>query len=428
MSAGGHVIRNRITIRDGYDANSLIIPGDYAVDNGLNVPSAGVWIIEVRVADGPSVPRQIHQLAVSVEGDDMYQRSYNGTVWTAWSISGGGGGGATNLSHTRAATTVTIESDTGADTIIPAADTDLAGVMTADMFDKLAGIATGATAYTDELAQDAVGTILSDAGDIDFTYDDLTPFISAVIKAAAVTFAKMQNIDTARILGRNTAGTGSVESLTKTNAKNVLAMYTASASPPSSPDPGDLWLDLDSGILFEYFDDGTSSQWVEWGTSFGSSAAADDSITFAKMQNIDTLRLIGRVTAGTGDPEQLTEANVRTILGYVRPDVTNNFTVGYTATEYDNGTISSGTLTPAPANGNMQKYTNNGAHTLAPPSATGSYSMIIDMTNGASAGAITTSSWTKVTGDTLTTTNGHKFKFYIAKGATGSHLNIQAMQ
>lgn len=40
--------------------------------------------------------------------------------------------------------------------------------------------------YTDEEAQDAVGTILSDAGDIDFTYDDATPAITGAFKAGAV--------------------------------------------------------------------------------------------------------------------------------------------------------------------------------------------------------------------------------------------------
>lgn len=37
--------------------------------------------------------------------------------------------------------------------------------------------------YTDERAQDAVGGILSDSGDIDFTYTDATPSISADVKA-----------------------------------------------------------------------------------------------------------------------------------------------------------------------------------------------------------------------------------------------------
>jgi len=46
------------------------------------------------------------------------------------------------------------------------------------------------TPYTDEKAQDAVGSILDDGGDIDFTYDDATPKITAVVKAATITEAK----------------------------------------------------------------------------------------------------------------------------------------------------------------------------------------------------------------------------------------------
>jgi hypothetical protein len=68
--------------------------------------------------------------------------------------------------------------------------------------------------YTDEQAQDAVGTILSDAGDIDFTYADATPAISAVVKADSVTYAKMQNVSaTDRLLGRVSSGGGDVEEI-----------------------------------------------------------------------------------------------------------------------------------------------------------------------------------------------------------------------
>jgi hypothetical protein len=57
---------------------------------------------------------------------------------------GGGGGGATNITITRAATTVTVNSDTGTDGTIAAADGTNAGVMTAAMQTKLAGIEAGA--------------------------------------------------------------------------------------------------------------------------------------------------------------------------------------------------------------------------------------------------------------------------------------------
>lgn len=73
------------------------------------------------------------------------------------------------------------------------------------------------TQYTDEMAQDAVGGMLSDAGDIDFTYTDATPAVTADIKADSVTYAKMQNVSaTDKILGRSTAGSGDVEEITCT--------------------------------------------------------------------------------------------------------------------------------------------------------------------------------------------------------------------
>lgn len=50
--------------------------------------------------------------------------------------------------------------------------------------------------YTDEQAQDAVGGILSDSGDIDFTYDDVTPAISAIVKTGVITETKISLTDT----------------------------------------------------------------------------------------------------------------------------------------------------------------------------------------------------------------------------------------
>lgn len=100
---------------------------------------------------------------------------------------------------------------------------------------------------------------------------------------------------------------------------------------------------------------------------------------------------------------------------------------GALVTEKDLGTISSGTVTPDPGDRPMQKYTNNGAHTLAPGTNVGSY--LLTITNGASAGATTTSGWTKVDGDSLTTTNGHKFRCHCSiDGGGGSVLLITAMQ
>ncbi|TIQ95482.1 hypothetical protein [Mesorhizobium sp.] len=116
------------------------------------------------------------------------------------------------------------------------------------------------------------------------------------------------------------------------------------------------------------------------------------------------------------------------VASMVRKDADTTLTAGYFGTDVSDGTKSSGTYTPSPAGGNFRSATNNGAHTLAAPSASGSYSLVIDYTNGATAGAITTSGFTKVTGDAFTTTNGNKFRLFVSKGQGGTHLHVQALQ
>lgn len=40
--------------------------------------------------------------------------------------------------------------------------------------------------------------------------------------------------------------------------------YTFSSSAPVGPTPGDRWVDSDTGILYTFVDDGSSTQWVEF--------------------------------------------------------------------------------------------------------------------------------------------------------------------
>jgi hypothetical protein len=94
---------------------------------------------------------------------------------------------------------------------------------------------------------------------------------------------------------------------------------------------------------------------------------------------------------------------------------------GFAGTSQNLGTITSGTVTPVFTTNNIYRYVNNGAHTLAPP--TGEGTMVIDILNAASAGAITTSGFTKVTGS-FTTTNTDRFRCYIDVINSVSHLNI----
>lgn len=106
-----------------------------------------------------------------------------------------------------------------------------------------------------------------------------------------------------------------------------------------------------------------------------------------------------------------------------------NLTKGFTGTAYNAGTLASGTFTPDPANGNMQRAVNGGAHTLAPASVGSgdAASVVVQYTNNASAGSIITSGFTKVDG-TFTTTNGDDFMCFIVVNNGFSYLNIVALQ
>ena len=45
--------------------------------------------------------------------------------------------------------------------------------------------------------------------------------------------------------------------------KTSYTPYTVSETPPSSPNLGDRWVKPSTGRKYEWYDDGTSTQWVE---------------------------------------------------------------------------------------------------------------------------------------------------------------------
>jgi len=100
--------------------------------------------------------------------------------------------------------------------------------------------------------------------------------------------------------------------------------------------------------------------------------------------------------------------------------------VGFSATTFDLGTNASGTETLDESNGNFQKGVNGGAHTLAPQS--NDSTIVVQYTNNASAGTITVSGFDTVTGDSLTTTNGHDFLMFSTVIGSFQNLNVVALQ
>jgi hypothetical protein len=67
--------------------------------------------------------------------------------------------------------------------------------------------ATGGASYTDEQAQDAVGNILVDSTEIDFTYADATPSITASLRTNSVGVSRL-TMPTGVLVGRSSAGAG----------------------------------------------------------------------------------------------------------------------------------------------------------------------------------------------------------------------------
>jgi len=102
------------------------------------------------------------------------------------------------------------------------------------------------------------------------------------------------------------------------------------------------------------------------------------------------------------------------------------FSAGTVPTVHDLGTVTTGTTTIERDNSSMQRLVANGAFTLAAESEDSSIALLI--TNGASAGAITLTGVTDISGDTLDTTNTNRFMLYYNTINGAVHLHIEALQ
>jgi hypothetical protein len=108
----------------------------------------------------------------------------------------------------------------------------------------------------------------------------------------------------------------------------------------------------------------------------------------------------------------------------------DNLTGSFTSTVPNDGTRSSGTYTPPLTGGNIKRIVNGGAFTLAAPSpaANQGTTIIVVVTNNASAGAITFSGFDQVVGDLITLTNGHRFVVQITATDLFKLASVVALQ
>jgi hypothetical protein len=123
------------------------------------------------------------------------------------------------------------------------------------------------------------GVTDGDKGDITVSSSGAT----WTIDSGAVTYSKIQNVTSGKILGRSTAGAGNTEEITVGSGLSLSGgtltatgggggqVFTRSSAAPSSPTEGDEWLNSNDGALYKYINDGNSSQWVELGPISGAS-------------------------------------------------------------------------------------------------------------------------------------------------------------
>ena len=118
------------------------------------------------------------------------------------------------------ANTVAITSDGGADDVtLPASTNAAAGMATASQITKLEGIATGADVTGDNAPQTHAMSTHTDEGAL----ATLSTVNTAQIDADAVTYDKIQDTSaTDKLLGRSTAGAGTVEEITCTAAGRAI--------------------------------------------------------------------------------------------------------------------------------------------------------------------------------------------------------------
>jgi hypothetical protein len=146
--------------------------------------------------------------------------------------------------------------------------------------------------------------------------------VSTSIAARAVTFAKLQAIATARILGRNTGGSGDVEELAASTVRSMLSIDNVENTALST------WAGSTNITTLGTISTGT------WNGS---------RIGLSYLTTIATARLLGRNTAGTGDIEELSAATAKTLLSLNNVENTALSTWAGSTNITTLGTISTGT-------------------------------------------------------------------------------------
>lgn len=264
---------------------------------------------------------------------------------------------------------------------------------------------------------------LIDGNDFNTTNDEV--FFAQITKLNGFTTLTVKNVTTPSSgdsSAEDIAYDNSTSSLTATNVQDAIDEVVAEAVMNS---------DYDANSILAATSDNTPVVLSVGASTFVGRKATGDISAMSASEARTVLNVENGATADQSAAEIL--AALLTVDGsgsgldadtldgvssasFVRHDTTANFSKGYTTTAYNVGTLTSGTTTLDVTNGQYQKCVCNGAITIEPPTASGAYSMILEITMGASAGTITMDgSWNEINGVDFTTTEDDVFYVQIFK-------------
>jgi hypothetical protein len=145
---------------------------------------------------------------------------------------------------------------------------------------------------------------------------------TAKLADGAVTYAKIQNISTNdRLLGRRSAGAGTLEEILCTAAGRALIDDADAAAQRATLGLGTLATQNGSVSGTNTGDQTIALTGDVTGSGTGSfpTTIAANVVTYAKMQDVGaSQRVIGRNTAGAGDPEEVAATQILDWIGSVR--------------------------------------------------------------------------------------------------------------
>lgn len=243
--------------------------------------------------------------------------TYDDTANTLTIASAGGGGGGvdTDLAYTASPTNGIVTSSTGTDATLPLATGTNAGLLAPAGFTAIGTIPADLAEYV----RDTVAAFLVGGANILLTNDDGANTLTIARNGAqdVSTIANFaENVQDVMGFGGLTAGTN-----ISLNYDDVANTITITGVLPPDLDAiealtgttgllrktaADTWT-LDTSTFLTANQTITLSGDVTGsGTTAITSTIPNDTVTFAKMQNVTTAKLLGRATAGSGDIEEIT--------------------------------------------------------------------------------------------------------------------------